>query len=137
MKIRSNLLGNRTGHTARYAFSVFAEFLPLPARDERGRVGEGESEPHLTGRFLSPALSSRSGGAGEEITMHLSVCRKILGETVLFSGYSSLLPFMTFTATSRHLRLYYRRFVEQTWTVSWSEAMYFRARCLVKQSGAC
>ena len=52
---------------AGYLFSVFAECPPLPARDERGE-GRGGGKPGLTGRWslLSPALSSGSGGEGEE-----------------------------------------------------------------------
>ncbi len=67
MKIRSILLGDPTGCTARYAFSVFDECLPLPARDERGE-GRGGGSPNITRRcsLLSPALSSLRGGEGEE-----------------------------------------------------------------------
>src|SRR5207245_1884836 len=36
-------LSSATAAGGRYLFSIFAECLPLPARDERGEVGEGRS----------------------------------------------------------------------------------------------
>jgi hypothetical protein len=44
-----------TANRRPYVFSVFAEFLPLPAGDERGSR-TGESEPQLALHLLSPAL---------------------------------------------------------------------------------
>ncbi len=51
----------------RYVFSVLDECLPLPARYERGE-GRGGGSPNTTRQYslLSPALSSRRGGEGEQ-----------------------------------------------------------------------
>jgi hypothetical protein len=49
-----------------YLFSVFAESLPLPARDERGRVGEGESRDSPFDGASSPRPFSGNEGEGEE-----------------------------------------------------------------------
>src|SRR5439155_22753743 len=53
-----------------YVFRVFDGSLPLPARDERGGSGTGEAAPHFWRySLLSPALSSRRGGEGEDTTV--------------------------------------------------------------------
>src|SRR5436309_7668171 len=52
--------------TNRYGFNLLAEFLPLPARNERGE-GRGGGSPSLTWRVASsPRPSPPAGDAAEE-----------------------------------------------------------------------
>src|SRR5439155_26040321 len=68
---------SRSAAVCEYLFSVFAEFLPLPARDERGRVGEGGvraspgEAPPLPGPLLP--LGSRGRRDNSE-TLNTYVC---------------------------------------------------------------
>src|SRR5688572_10779805 len=64
LSLGERICSARQRHRA-YVFRVFNEYLPLPARDERGE-GRGGGRPSLTQRcrLLSPALSSLRGGRG-------------------------------------------------------------------------
>src|SRR5947208_5431286 len=53
------------GSVSRYVFRVFAEFLPLPARDERGE-GRGGGSPRLTWRCASSPRPSPPAGEERE-----------------------------------------------------------------------
>src|SRR5213593_3179794 len=123
---------------AAYAFSVFDECPPLPARDERGE-GQGGGSPNLTRRcsLLSPALSSLRGGEGEENSATLNTypasCRQVGG---VGSGRTPEAQLVVLVRNLAQLEAALRRGVHTLYCEFEDPKKYREAVALVKTAGS-
>src|SRR5205823_6678546 len=80
------------GRPRPYAFRVFADFLPLPARDERGE-GSGSTAVELRSADFSPPPLGTCKSAGSGMNSALQVRRNWLNSTASGVGRGAM-PFL-------------------------------------------